>query len=73
MTNITFRDLPLPTRIATLLTYFWSWVLIEELVIDRHGLDRYLPLYRVGQLCTYDLVAVVVLVWLWFRWNSHAR
>lgn len=43
-----------------------TWVLFEEIVVDRQGLWRYMPFYRVGDFCVWDLtVAVLILVWLW--------
>jgi len=64
---IIFKTLPLIVRIATLATFFNSWVLIEELIIDRQGLDRFLPFYRYGALCLWDLAVAVLLVLAWWR------
>ena len=64
---IAFRNLPLIVRIATLVTLFDTWVLIEELMIDRQGLDRFLPFYRFGELCAWDLSAAALLLMLWWR------
>ena len=64
---IPFRRLPLVVRLSTMLTLFLAWVLFAELVIDRHGLDAYLPLYRVGNLCVYDLLVIALLAISWFR------
>jgi len=47
-TDLRFRSLPLAVRLATMLAFFLAWVLFAELIIDRHGLDTYLPFYRVG-------------------------
>lgn len=58
---ISFSDLPLPVRISTAASYFLAWVLVEEFIIDRHGYDRVLPFYRIGNLCPYD-VAVALLI-----------
>lgn len=33
-----------------------TWVLIAEFVIDRYGFDRYLPFYRYGDVCIWDVV-----------------
>jgi len=47
------------------LTLLNSWALFEELVVDRQGLWRYLPWYRVGAFCVWDaaaLIAVLVLI-----------
>lgn len=46
--------------IAAGLTFFNSWVLFEEFVVDRHGLGRYLPFYRVGLFCLWDVLALVL-------------
>jgi len=67
MSQTAFKTLPFITRMATMLSFYIAWVLFEELVIDRHGLDRFLPLYRVGNLCVYDLGIASVLAFTWFR------
>lgn len=67
MTPIPFKSLPLIVRMATILTYFLAWLLFAELVVDRHGLDEYLPFYRVGDLCTWDVAVVALLALLWWR------
>ena len=64
---VAFRSLPLVVRFATFLSFFLAWVLFAELVIDRHGLDAYLPYYRVGELCPYDLAVVLLLAAGWWR------
>jgi len=52
---------PLILWIAAGLTFFNSWVLFEETVIDRYGLWQYLPFYRVGLFCVWDALALVLL------------
>jgi len=69
MQAVEFRSLPLLVRVATMMSFFMLWVLIAELVIDRHGLDRYLPFYRVGNLCPYDLGVTLCLLIAWLRVN----
>jgi hypothetical protein len=60
---------PVILWVAAGLTFFNSWVLFEETVIDRHGLWRYLPLYKVGLFCVWDalalalVAAVLAVVW----------
>ena len=71
MTKLRFKDLPLAARIATATSFFTTWVLFAEFVIDRYGLDRFLPSYRVGDLCPYDLAVVVVIVGWWIA--AHRR
>ena len=66
---IAFKVLPLIVRIATFMSFFFAWVLFAELVIDRYGLDRYLPYYRVADVCVYELLVGGVLLFGW--WRAH--
>jgi hypothetical protein len=73
--SIQFHHLPLAVRVSTALSMFMAWVLFAEMVIDRHGLDRHLPFYRVGNLCVYDLLVALLIVttWIWaHRRGRHA-
>ena len=57
-------------RCAVWLTFFNTWVLFEETVVDRYGLWEYMPYYRVGRLCSWDIGAMALLgfvVWRAFR------
>jgi len=57
-------------RVATWLALLNSWVLFEEIVVDREGLWKYMPFYRVGRFCPWDVAAVIVIsvvVWRAFR------
>lgn len=45
------------------LTFFNTWVLVEETIIDRHGLWAYLPYYRFGRLCAWDIGAAALIGW----------
>lgn len=67
MLKIHFADLPFVVQLATMSIYFLSWVTFAELVIDRHGLDKHLPYYRVGNLCPYDIAVITILgaMWVW--------
>lgn len=65
--SVAFKSLPFIVRVATLATYLIGWVLIEELIIDRQGLDRFLPFYRLGALCAWDLAVAALLVLAWWR------
>jgi hypothetical protein len=63
-------QLPLRAKVAMGITFFNTWVLFEETVIDRHGLWRYMPFYKVGDPCVWDLfVAVVIASGIW--WASR--
>lgn len=55
-------SLPLIVKIAVILTFFKSWVLFEETVVDRHGLWQYMPFYLVENFCVWDVLALLVIV-----------
>jgi hypothetical protein len=38
-------------RFAVWLTFFNTWVLFEETIVDRYGLWHWMPYYRVARLC----------------------
>ena len=65
--SVAFKSLPLIVRIAAMASFFNSWVLFEELIIDRQGLDRFLPFYRFGAFCVWDLAFAILLLLLWWR------
>jgi hypothetical protein len=62
MEKIAFGSLPQFVQWATLAVPFIAWLLFAEWVIDRHGLDRWLPLYRVGNLCPWDIAVALILL-----------
>jgi hypothetical protein len=53
--------MPRIVTVAVWLTFFNTWVLFEETVVDRYGLWEYMPYYRVGRLCAWDIGAMIVL------------
>lgn len=61
MSKVRFKDLPLVVKAAVFVSFFTAWVMFEELVIDRHGLWRYLPFYKVGLFCIWDVLALVAI------------
>lgn len=67
MQKIAFHQLPLWIRLAAALSVFNTWVLIAEFVIDRYGLDEYLPFYRYGDVCLWDIAVIIALVTVFFR------
>ena len=71
--RIPFRSLPLLVRLTTMLSLFLAWLLFAELVIDRHGLDAYLPFYRVGNVCPYELAVLLLLAVSWWRLHQADR
>ncbi len=66
MQRLSFHQLPLAARIAVGVAFFNAWWSIEEFVINRSGLWRYMPLYRTGSACAWDLaVGSIIVVCLW--------
>ena len=61
MSKVPFRDLPFLVKAAVFVGFFTAWVTFEELVIDRYGLWRFLPFYKVGLFCTWDVLALLVI------------
>ena len=61
-------------RFAVWLTFFNTWVLFEETIIDRYGWWEYMPYYRVGKLCAWDIGAMVFLGWLvWWIFKGRKK
>src|SRR5205085_9002111 len=58
------RRLPLIAKIAIAMTFINTWVVFEETIVDRHGLWRYMPYYRVGLFCAWDASVLAVTVLL---------
>ena len=52
--------LPLIAKIAIAMTFINTWVLFEETIVDRHGLWRYMPYYRVGLFCVWDAAVLAI-------------
>ena len=66
MGTLSFKQLPLVAKVAVGAAFMNTWVLFEEIVVDRQGLWRYMPLYRVGDFCVWDLtVGLLIFVGLW--------
>ena len=64
--TIAFRQLPLIAKVAVGIVFYNAWWSIEEFVIDRYGLWKYMPYYRVAAPCLWDLVVGVIIVFgLW--------
>jgi hypothetical protein len=60
MKKSTAPSLPLIAKIAIAMTFINTWVIFEETVVDRHGLWRYMPFYRVGLFCVWDAAVLAV-------------
>lgn len=73
MQRIAFYQLPRWVRLAAALTVFNTWVLIAEFVIDRYGLDDFLPFYRYGDVCVWDIAVIVAITVLFVRASKVPR
>lgn len=72
MGTVSFRQLPLIAKVAVGVAFYNAWVSFEEFVVDRVGLWRYMPYYRVGEACVWDLtVGLLLIAALW--WLSRQR
>jgi hypothetical protein len=70
----TFASVPGIVKAAVILTFFNTWVLFEETVVDRYGLWEYMPYYRVARLCSWDIGALALIVWTTlFLFKRHRR
>ncbi len=66
MGTVTFRQLPMIAKMAVGIAFLEAWVSLEQLVIEPTGLWHYMPFYRVGGFCVYDLtVTILVVAGLW--------
>jgi len=73
MKKSTTPPLPLIARIAIAMTALNTWVIFEETIVDRHGLWRYMPFYRVGLFCVWDAVVFAITVLLLFASIRRSR
>src|SRR5947208_14885247 len=60
MKTSTTPPLPLIAKIAIAVTFINTWVIFEETVVDRHGLWRYMPFYKVGLFCVWDAAVLAI-------------
>lgn len=62
-------DVRLPglVKVAVAITLFNSWVIFEETIVNRQGLWRYMPFYRVDDPCVWDLaMALLIAAGVWW-------
>jgi hypothetical protein len=60
MKTSTTPPLSLIAKIAIAMMFINTWVIFEETIVDRHGLWRYMPFYRVGLFCVWDAAVLAV-------------
>nr|WP_137677264.1 hypothetical protein [Parerythrobacter lutipelagi] len=73
MQRIPFVALPFWTKLAVMLVPFSGWIMFAEFVIDRNGWDRFLPFYRLGQFCPYEVIVLSILGLIWWRLEQRAK
>ena len=73
MNKSTTPPLPLIAKIAIAMTFLNAWVLFEETIVDRHGLWRYMPFYRVGLFCVWDAAVGAITLLLLFISVARSR
>ena len=73
MSEVTPYRLPGVVKAAVVVSFFNTWVLFEETVVDRYGLWQYMPYYRVAKLCAWDIGALALITWFTFRMLRRAR
>lgn len=61
METLSFQQLPLVVKIAVGVVFYNTWWSIEEFIIDRHGLWKYMPYYRVADPCVWDLAVALII------------
>jgi hypothetical protein len=61
MAKTSLSEQPLVVRAAVFVTFFNSWVMFEEFVIERVGLWHYMPFYRVGMFCVWNVLALAAI------------
>src|SRR5213592_4398751 len=64
MKKSTTRRLPLIAKIAIAATFINAWVIFEETIVDRKGLWRFMPYYRVGLFCVWVAAVVAIILLL---------
>ena len=62
MKKSTFRSMPVTVKLSTALSFLSSWIIFEEVIVDRYGIWKILPNYRVGFFCAWDLGALCLVV-----------
>jgi hypothetical protein len=62
MKRSSFRELPLAVRIAVGLASGLTWVFIEEHIVEPFKLYKYMPFYKLGDFCVYDLTVGLIIV-----------
>src|SRR3984893_9054376 len=60
--RLRFGQLPMLVRVVVGLSLLHAWVSFEEFVVDRSGLWKYMPDYKVGRVCVWDLTVIALII-----------
>lgn len=61
MQQIHFRSLPALAKFGIGAGILFLWTVFEHEVIERFGIDQYMPFYRVGGICAWDILAMATI------------
>ena len=70
MQKVQFWALPTPVKFAVGFAFLFVWTLFEREVIERFGIDRFMPFYRVQGFCAWDFLAIVTIAIVLVRMNA---
>ena len=73
MEMLSFKQMPLVVKIAVGVVFLNTWSLPEEFVIDRHGLWKYMPYYKVAEGCVWDLAVALIIGFTIWRVSSRRQ
>ena len=73
MNTTTTPRLPLIAKVTIAVTFLNTWIIFEETIVDRHGLWRYMPFYRVGLFCVWDAAVFAITLLLLFTSVLRSR
>lgn len=66
MQKVAFWQLPLGVKIAVGVAFGSAWMCIEGFIVEPLRLWRYMPFYKVGNFCVWDLaVASIIVLAIW--------
>jgi len=60
--RLRFGQLPMLVRVVVGLSLLNAWVSFEEFVVDRSDLWKYMPDYKVGRFCVWDLSVIALII-----------
>lgn len=61
MQQIQFGSLPTLAKFGIGAGILFLWTVFENQVIERFGIYQYMPFYRVGSICAWDIAAITVI------------